>query len=534
MTQKSLLAALATLPLLALFSGAASAAASFPDHRGDSPWSFTVIAEPSDTFVVNDADSGTIDQFLFRPQGPIVIDVPIRRYVAPTDGDGHLLNAADLVQRGVVGATASIQLPAFDVDQNTFPVVDCDGDDIDDQLMNEVDEVYLNDELLGKLQGDNNIWLAQSFTVPIEKLKFPSSPGGIAVNRFRIEIDVANEDVVLSSGAVGCIVWATAIDWIGVKFEASSPVILVHGIRSSGATFNNFKAGLESERITADNSITLTDPAQPDPLPAGCPDIPYNNSIAHNVNQLQTLIPQIAELYGTDSIHLATHSKGGLDSVGLMSRTLGNPLNVAVGRMSGQEVRRDLEFNSLVTLDTPHQGSVLAKYGVEARQLTTLQALRTGLDVPAAKLFEGAYYCDLTPERAAAFTAGASLPNGLQTAAVAADADQDGDAEIAGGEADGFPGGALAANRLYQLIGSTADVTITVTPVRFLPDRITVTTTPTAAFLPNDVIVTVDSADQYTRYPITGWHHLNVHSEANAQQIGEDAQTPGLVDWRLR
>ena len=44
----------------------AYAANSFPPHQGDSPWSFSVIAEPSDTFVVNDRDSATIDRYLFR------------------------------------------------------------------------------------------------------------------------------------------------------------------------------------------------------------------------------------------------------------------------------------------------------------------------------------------------------------------------------------------------------------------------------------------------------------------------------------
>ena len=111
-------------------------------------------------------------------QGPIVIDVPIRRYVAPVNGNGFLQNVEDLITRGVVSRNVSIRLPAFDVDESTFPVLDCDGDDIPDQLRNEVDEIYLNDEKLGVLKGNNQIWVAQSFSVPIQKLKFPSSPGG--------------------------------------------------------------------------------------------------------------------------------------------------------------------------------------------------------------------------------------------------------------------------------------------------------------------------------------------------------------------
>jgi hypothetical protein len=524
-----------TVAAAALLSAAVPclAASSFPPHQGDSPWSFTVIAEPSDTFVVNDTDSGTIDRYLFRSEGPIVIDVPVRRYIAPTDGNGFLANVDDLIARGVVGREATIRLPAFDVDESTFPVVDCDGDDIDDELRNEVDEVYLNDEKLGTLKGTDQVWLAQSFTVPIRKLKFPSAPGQTAINRLRVEIDVANRDVPLSSGAIGCEVWAVAVDWIGAKYQASSPVVLVHGIRSGGAVWANFRTGLTSQRVESDASITMADPAAPDPLPAGCPNIPYNNTIQANVAQLRTLIPAIAERYGTDSIQLAVHSKGGLDSLGFLSGLARSPLPVTVGQMRGQPVKHDLEGLSIVTLNTPHGGSVLAKYGVEARQLTALQSARAGINVAAAKGFEGAYYCDLTPARASAFVGANPLPSGTTGASVATNADQNGNNQIEGAEANNFTGGAWAANRLYQLIGRVADVTITVTP-QFGLDQITVTEVPNPAFLPNDVIVTQQSAGRYPRYGITGWHHLNVHAQVNAETIARDAQAPGLVDWRAR
>ncbi len=166
------------LSVLLLTPHMALAKSSFPPHQGDSPWSFTVIEEPSDTFVVNDADSSTIDLYLFRLQGPIIIDVPIRRYVGPTDSNGFLLNADKLVNKGIITPNVLIQFPAFDVDEHSFPVFDCDGDGTNDALINEIDEFYLNDEKLGLLRGDNGVWFSNSFTVPIEKIKFPSTPGG--------------------------------------------------------------------------------------------------------------------------------------------------------------------------------------------------------------------------------------------------------------------------------------------------------------------------------------------------------------------
>ena len=532
------------LALVVLATPPADAAGTFRPHRGDSPWSFTVIAEPSSRFVVNDTDSGSIDVYLFRDQGPIAIDVPIRRYVGETDANGYLLNVGNLVSRGIVGPTVKITLPAFDVDAQTFPVVDCDGDGVDDQLLNEVDKIYLNDEELGTLKGNNEIWLSQSFDVPVSKIKFPASPGATAVNRFKVEIDTANRDVVLSSGAIGCYVWAVAIDWIGIKFEAASPVVMVHGIRSSGAAFANFRAGLEAEGVKAnDNSINLTDVAAPDPLPPGCPAIPYNDTYPDHVAQLKSRIPAIAERFGSETLHFVTHSKGGLDTRGFLSSLVAGPIPIRVGTMGGQPVRQDLEARSLVTLDTPHRGSVLAKYGVEARQLGWLQATQAGINVAAAKGFEGSYYCDLTPARASAHVAATTLPNGTQAASEAADADCNGDARLTdnatcpGGQAEtaAFPGGVIsAADRLYQLTGRVADVTITVIPRSFLPDEVRVTEVPNAPFQRNDAIVTQASAGLYPRYPITGWHHLNVHAERNGRAIATDAQGGGLVDWRKR
>jgi hypothetical protein len=318
---------------------------------------------------------------------------------------------------------------------------------------------------------------------------------------------------------------------------------MVHGIRSSGDAFVNFKAGLEAEMVKAnDNSISLTEPPTPDPIPPGCPANAYNDTYPFNVNQLRNLVPPIAERFGSETLHFVAHSKGGLDTRGFLSSTITSPIPVQVGTMGGQAVRRDLEARSLVTLNTPHRGSVLAKYGVEARQLSWLQASLAGVNVAAAKGFEGAYYCDLTPARAAAYVTSTVLPTAVQTASVATDADCNGDSTISSdascgtgrSESTGFPLGELAANRLYQLIGSIADVTITVTQRRFLPDIITVTETPNTSFQPNDAIVTQASAGFYQRYGITGWHHLNVHSQQNAQIIARDAQGGGLVDWRNR
>ena len=520
------------------------ASGTFPPHQGESPWSFTTVAEPSSRFVVNDTDSSTIDVYLLRSQGPIVIDVPIRRYLGPTDATGHLLNLAALHAHGVVGETATITVPAYDVDETTAPNTDCDSDGVVDTLVSEVDELYLNDQKIGTLTGRNNSWARNVFMIPTGLLRFPSQPGQTAVNRFRVEIDTGNRNVRLSSGSVGCDRWAVTIDWIGVKFDAISPVVLVHGIRSAGLEiFGDFRAGLESQHIWAiDDSVIL--PSQPSHgiLPSGCGSSYYNDSIAFNLEQLRSQIPRIAEHFGSETLHFVAHSKGGLDTLGFLSSTLSRPIGVSVGMMGDRPVIQPLEGRSLVTLSTPYEGSVLAEYGVEARQLGWTDAIRVGREAFYAKFLEGDYYCDLTPDRARAFMASIVMPSTVHWASVAVDADCNGDHHVTDrvtcrsgqAETQGFSAGSSVADLLYRFVGTVSAVTIVVRPVPFGLDATTVHVTPTFEFLENDVLVTQASASRSARYPITGWHHTNVHSRENGLTIASDAQDEGLVSWRFR
>jgi hypothetical protein len=291
-----------------------------------------------------------------------------------------------------------------------------------------------------------------------------------------------------------------------------------------------------------DISISLIDPAAPDPVPPGCPDITYNRSIEASVEQLRRLVPVVAERFGSETLHFVAHSKGGLDALGFLSSTATHPISVRIGTMGGQSVRRDLEGRSLITLDTPHAGSVLAQFGVEARQITTTQAVIADLTAAAAKQFEGPYYCDLLPIRARDFVAKHRLPLSVETGSVASNADCDADHRSSlwttcpsgHAEGEGFPGGALMANRLYQLIGTVSSVEITVTPIRFAPDEVRVVKTPTDAFQTSDTIVSQNSAALYRTSSITGWHHVNVHSRENGEAIATDTQAGRLSSWRKR
>jgi hypothetical protein len=70
--------------------------------------------------------------------------------------------------------------------------------------------------------------------------------------------------------------------------------------------------------------------------------------------------------------------------------------------------------------------------------------------------------------------------------------------------------------------------------MRFAPDLVFVTTSPTALFKTNDAVVSQESARSGRSYSITGSHHLNVHSRDIAETIAADALGGGLIDWRKR
>ena len=204
--------------------------------------------------------------------------------------------------------------------------------------------------------------------------------------------------------------------------------------------------------------------------------------------------------------------------------------------MGGQPVKRDLEGLSIVTLNTPHRGSVLAQYGVEARQLT---AAAGGPRPGSTRSPPSRRKAPTTATSRRRGRPRSSRPTrcraGPRGASVATDADRDGNRSSRAPEARGFPGASSLADRLYRLIGNVARRDVSRSR-RCSPalDRITITETPTAAFLTNDAVVTQNSAGLYSTYRITGWHHINVHSTLNAETIARDAQTPGLVDWRAR
>src|SRR5262249_44811776 len=136
-------------------------------HTGDSPWP---TPTPTDTtFVVDTGESGLDTPCQFRGSGSLKFKIKVTRYVGVVDGQGKLNNPQQLIDNHVISKTATLMMPAFDVDFNAATAAP-------DQP--ERDRILFNGEPIGDigaeafLDGENQKWRINSFKIPIDKVKF--------------------------------------------------------------------------------------------------------------------------------------------------------------------------------------------------------------------------------------------------------------------------------------------------------------------------------------------------------------------------
>lgn len=504
--------ATAGLALASLAQGA-----DYPPHVGASPTSFDTIAKPSDTYVANDRDSSTLDRYLFRGNRTydIVINIPIRRYLG---------EMSTLRQQRLVGEKARLYIPAFDIDANTSPVIDCDGDDIPDNLRPEVDEVYFNDERIGTLSGDNNLWkFNDRFQIPMDKIRFPAVPGETAINTVGIKIDVANRDVPLSSGVVGCQVWATEIDWAALKIEATSPIAFVPGLSGSPTSLANSgypervrtQSGLPSQILSHSRFEASLDACSGGATP----------SLAQHAAEMRDSLKAMSERFGADSVHLIAHSKGGLDARMFLRELAANPLKVRVGTMSGQPVLSELEVHSLATHGAPHLGTTVADYLIAT-------TVGTGLPLLVSDL------CDLSTQTMARINGSLPIPSRTAALQLSGNADLDGNGTISDGEATGNQVSNPTANRWHRLVRDFAryEVDIQIDPFSGMPLFIPIGI-PNPSPQPNDTMVSIVSASAAPGARGHQHFHGKNHGTIIDSQIQQAVITQGIsgtLAWRLK
>lgn len=382
-------------------------------HDGSSP--FPPPAADDTLFVVD--SGGDLDTFCtYRSGGPLVIHLPVTRYVGPVAADHTLLNASQLVANGYLSERAHLRLPAYDVD--IF------GDPTDPNTPPEVDRITFNGHDLGALTGDNDIWKLNEFDIPIEWVKFPSigSEGTQPVPADNvIVIDIDTE----SGGDDN---WCTSVDWAELDFGAIAPIFMVHGIISNGEkAWPNFVSTFTAAGI---------------PFSADEINLPNlgTGSIEGNAAILASRFSALAAKFGAKKCHIIAHSKGGLDTRAYLN-----------GEYDGQE----LKVLSFYTLSTPHHGSILADIGLglSARFVGTKETLMIVRQFP--------FTVDLSVVSTAIFNLRyGSIPGGIHAYCYGADADSNGDHIIDATESAELTS-PVVATVLYNIIGNELPVKVT-------------------------------------------------------------------------
>ena len=302
-------------------------------HNGASPWP---TPTPTDSEFVVDTNPGLDTECQFRSEGSLKFTIEVTRVVGvgdtgATDGEGKLLHPQQLIDNGVIAPTATLTMPAFDVDFNT----PTSGGD-----QPERDRILFNGQPIGDLgaeaylDGENNKWRMNKLKVPISQIKFARENGLSPIpgqNQIEILIDQAN---IANNKEL----WCTSVDWASLKFKALFPVVMIHGNGESGAFWNrlNFTKPFRDAGAPYFNDINL----------------PTTYTII-NSGLLSGAIPLPLLKFGVRHIHIVCHSKGGLDTRGFLKFM---PTQDAI-----------FAVVSMTTLSTPHHGSALADYLRDSR-----------------------------------------------------------------------------------------------------------------------------------------------------------------------
>lgn len=321
------------------------------NHIGNGP---NNLPTPTDALFM--VDSGlTMDQYLFRNQGPIEFGIEVDRVVGRTNSDGYLLDPQGLIDKGIISSKVQLQLSVFDVDED-YP-----GSEVNPEF----DKVYVNGNYVGKLTGANDTWSVTRLEIDVRHVKFavPScnefngstGPDYLSVcdtaptpklNDIRIDIDTTNTDLI----------WAVEVDWAAMSFEAARPILLVHGKGGSNdgedaCSVPNAGFGCEYfDKVDSQYYFGFRKQLNQAGFLTGIVEnyLGGEVSIADNAERLSRIIDRFKKRYGVDKINLVGHSKGGLDSRGYISN---------------HRLNDDNDVAALITLASPHHGSYLADMG---------------------------------------------------------------------------------------------------------------------------------------------------------------------------
>ena len=438
--------------------------------------------KPNDTRFVENEGGGLDTGCTFRPQGPLVISLPVKRVVGETNSDGTLKFPQQMIASGVLSQFATLRLPAFDVDLEGAPGVPP-----------ELDHILFNGVNVGSLSGSNETWKLNEFQIPIELVRFGTRNVGGEPTPGNNQITI-----LIDQGSGSDVNWCTAIDWVELTFKTVSPVILIHGNGQSGSFFvdTGFVGYLQSRFIPFDRSIALE-----------------RKAIYANGDEINRQLPNIVKSFGVDSIHLVAHSKGGLDARAYL-------------QVHQHSHDNDFKVLSLNTLSSPHDGTLLTdlleERAAAAKMVGTLGSIDyegfpawTGSMAALATFDDGLK--DLTTKKVAVFNASnvSALPPALSISTVGGDADVNENGRI-DRNPDEYAGlrdfnlflkgsdlvapefGRRIIDAMYQILRNTSSIKMEccrTTTTLFVRRKIaTIRATPSEIIVPNDTLVTGASA----------------------------------------
>jgi pimeloyl-ACP methyl ester carboxylesterase len=446
-------------------------------------------------------DCGPVDLECSGAEG----NIPITRVVGPGvneagsppdyDSDGGLAQPGLFEQNGIVGQRAwmSVSIYNGDIVPHTFRFT------INDKLVGTA--------TVGPAQGGIGQYATQCLDFPTEWLHFalrnpspapsfgltPPTPGN---NRYLIKADSPpNQE---GEGGFTAQIYS-------ITFEALAPVVFVHGILSGPEAWSEFSVPFTNNKY-----------------PWAAVELPEGKIEAVAIRDLEPQIKGIAKEFGVYRVHLVSHSKGGLWSRAVIQRL---PPGDSVGVFS------------LFTLDTPHEGLVLADLADAFENLSA----QPQLPFPSAlgTLLTSYYYNssipDLTVSRVHLFNllyrhvqqtrtyaSGANLiaANGIRYFALGSDADIDHDGVI--GPVEAMSPWYVADDFLYHFLGDVRRITIRQDSL----GRSTIASIdPQPLFAANDIVVTAASSylsEQpalFEAQPLRYRNHTTIHDSFTGDNV---------------
>lgn len=268
--------------------------------------------------VLRVADGHDLDQYLYHSSSPLDFAIDIEGEFGPVDQNG-----APAPGNLLYGKDVRLTVRVFDVD-----------DDYVGPDEPEVDQLVVNGTTLTEyLSGANNQWSINTFVLPAELLRLPTSQTPTVQNDFQILIDTANG---------GLNVWAVEVDWAELRLFDSSerPLVLLHGFNSNGDRLEPFEDFIDEAHPPLDGHIDR-------------PTVGDRSSTESNAAALVEPIEDLLEANQSATVDVIAHSKGGLDT----RRFIWDNEGVV---------------ENLVMIGTPNAGSELADISCDYQNLSAL------------------------------------------------------------------------------------------------------------------------------------------------------------------